>query len=218
MNQTNFDELRERMVSAQISFRGIKNPKILEAFKAVPRHLFVPREQRDFAYEDCPLPIGEEQTISQPYMTALMTEALEVKKGEKVLEIGTGSGYQAAILSFLGAKVYSVERRASLAEKAGEVIGSLGLEVEIKTGDGTLGWFERAPYDRIIVTAGAPDVPNPLVSQLKPGGKIVIPVGGRFHQELSVIEKISDTEIKEEKICGCMFVPLVGECGWNDCT
>jgi len=216
MNEAKLKELRERMVAEQLMPRGISSPEVLEAFKAVKRHLFIPKEQEKFAYLDCPLPIGEGQTISQPYMVALMTEALGVKKGMSVLEVGTGSGYQAAVLCFLGAKVYSIERKASLARKAKQVFDDLGLEVEVKTGDGSLGWPEHAPYDRIIVTAASPCLPKPLVEQLKTGGKIVIPAGERFHQNLTVGIKVSTNGLKEEKICGCVFVPLVGEYGYKE--
>jgi len=214
--EAEFKKLREVMVFNQILNRGIDSPDILEAFSNVPRHFFVPESQKQFAYEDCPLPIGEEQTISQPYIVALMTKALDIKPGMSVLEVGTGSGWQTAILSFLGAKVYSVERINVLAQRAEQALNSLGEKVEIKVGDGTKGWPEYAPYDRIIVTAAAPYTPEPLIQQLKVGGKIVVPVGQRFQQELTVMTKIADDKTKEEKICGCMFVPLIGEYGYKE--
>ena len=210
-----FTALRKEMVSRQILGRGIDDSSILEAFQNVPRHLFVPDQQKKFAYSDCPLPIGWEQTISQPYMVALMTLHLGVSEKLSVLEVGTGSGYQAAILSFLGACVYTMERFPFLVKGAKRVLDSLGMEVRIREGDGTLGWPQHAPYERIIVTAGTSKIPPLLIEQLKVGGKMVIPLGQRFHQELTVVEKVSGAEIKEERVCGCIFVPLVGEYGWN---
>ena len=210
-----FTALREEMVSRQILSRGIDDGRILEAFRNIPRHLFVPDVQKEFAYSDSPLPIGWEQTISQPYIVALMTLHLGVSQETSVLEVGTGSGYQAAILSFLGAQVYTIERFPFLAKEAKRVLDSLGMEVRIREGDGTLGWPEHAPYERIIVTAGTFKIPPLLIEQLKVGGKMVIPLGQRFHQELTVVEKVSGAEIKEERICGCIFVPLVGEYGWG---
>lgn len=204
------------MVSEQIIRRGINNPQILQAFRNTPRHLFVLPTQQDSAYMDCPLPIGCGQTISQPYMVALMTQSLNVSPEMSVLEVGTGSGYQAAILSFLGAKVYSIERFSALAQNAMSVLASLGYAVTVKVGDGTLGWQEHSPYDRIIVTAAAPHIPSPLLGQLKIGGRIAIPLGGSFHQDLAIIDKISEKEIKEEMICGCIFVPLIGEYGYKE--
>lgn len=210
-----FKELRSEMVSRQIFSRGITDPKILEAFKSVARHIFVPDSQKSFAYNDCPLPIGNDQTISQPFIVALMTKTLDVKAGMRVLEIGTGSGYQAAILGFLGAKVYSVERIEPLAKKAQELFSLIGYKIAVKIGDGTLGWPENSPYDRIIVTAAAPEIPEALITQLKIEGRLVIPLGERFTQDLVVVCKISQSEVKKESICGCRFVPLVGEYGWN---
>ena len=215
MKEDDFTSLREEMVSRQIFSRGINDEKILEAFRSVPRHFFVPEGQRRFSYSDSPLPIGRGQTISQPYMTALMTLYLNPGPEMPVLEIGTGSGYQAAILAFLGAQVYTMERFPSLAKEAKEVLNSLGVKVEVKVGDGTLGWPEHAPYDRIIVTAGSFKIPPPLIEQLKVGGRMIIPRGVRFHQELIVVDKISQSKINEEQVCGCVFVPLVGEYGWN---
>ncbi len=210
-----FAAAREEMVSGQILSRGINDGRILEAFRNIPRHLFVPDDQKKFAYSDSPLPIGWEQTISQPYMVALMTLHLGVSEELSVLEVGTGSGYQAAILAFLGARVYTIERFPFLAKEAKKVLDSLGMEVRIREGDGTLGWPEHAPYDRIIVTAGTSKIPPALIEQLKVGGRMVIPLGQRFHQELTVVEKVSLDEIREEQVCGCVFVPLVSEHGWS---
>ncbi len=210
-----FAALREEMVSRQILSRGIDDSSLLEAFRNIPRHFFVPEDQKKFVYNDCPLPIGWGQTISQPYIVALMTLHLSLSKGTLVLEVGTGSGYQAAILAFLGARVYTIERFSPLAKEAKRVLDSLGMKIRIREGDGTLGWSEHAPYERIIVTAGTSKIPPLLIEQLKVGGKMVIPLGQRFRQELTVVEKISETEIKEERVCGCMFVPLVGEYGWS---
>jgi len=210
-----FTALRKEMVSRQILGRGIDDSSLLEAFQNVPRHLFVPDQQKKFAYSDCPLPIGWEQTISQPYMVALMTLHLGVSEKLSVLEVGTGSGYQAAILAFMGACVYTIERFPFLVKEAKRILDSLGMEVRIREGDGTLGWPEHAPYERIIVTAGTSRIPPLLIEQLKVGGKMVIPLGQRFHQELTVVEKVSRAEIKEERVCGCIFVPLVGEYGWS---
>lgn len=215
MKEDVFAALREEMVSRQIRSRGINDGRILEAFQNIPRHIFVPDQQKRFAYNDCPLPIGNEQTISQPYMVALMTLHLGIEAETSVLEIGTGSGYQAAILAFLGARVYTMERFPSLAGQAKKVLDSLGMEVQAKEGDGTLGWPEHAPYERIIVTAGSSLIPPRLIEQLRAGGRMVIPIGERFHQDLTIVDKISQDEIKEERVCGCIFVPLVGEYGWD---
>lgn len=215
MKEDVFVALREEMVSRQISSRGINDERILEAFRNIPRHIFVPDQQKMFAYNDCPLPIGNEQTISQPYIVALMTLHLGIEAETSVLEIGTGSGYQAAILAFLGARVYTMERFPSLAGQAKKVLDSLGMEVQAKEGDGTLGWPEHAPYDRIIVTAGSSLIPPRLIEQLRAGGRMVIPIGERFHQDLTIVDKISQDEIKEERVCGCVFVPLAGEYGWD---
>jgi len=203
------------MVEQQLVTRGISDSRVLEAFRAVPRHEFVPPDFRNSAYEDHPLPIGEDQTISQPYMVALMTQCLGLKGDESILEIGTGSGYQSAILAALAKKVYSLERFASLARRAGEILKELGYQnVEVATGDGTLGWKEHAPYEGIIVTAAAPKIPDAYISQLKTGGRLVIPVGGSFSQILSVVEK-GPGGLNTTEVCGCIFVPLVGKEGWK---
>ncbi len=215
MDEDAFTSLREEMVSGQILSRRINDTRILKAFKSIPRHIFVPDAQKRFAYSDSPLPIGSNQTISQPYMVALMTQYLNLKPKMRVLEIGCGSGYQAAILAFLEAQVYTMERLASLAKEAKKVLESLKLSVKIKVGDGTLGWSEHAPYDRIIVTAAASQTPAALIEQLKVGGRIVIPLGERSHQDLTVIDRVSQNKISEQEVCGCRFVPLVGEYGWS---
>jgi protein-L-isoaspartate(D-aspartate) O-methyltransferase len=204
------------MVEAQLVGRGIRNRAVLDAFRSVARHEFVPPEYRNEAYSDHPLPIGNGQTISQPYMVATMTEHLALKGGERVLEVGTGSGYQAAILSRIAGRVYSVERFAGLAARASSVIRALGyFNFEAKVGDGTLGWEENSPYDGIIVTAGAPRIPDSLIRQLKDGGRLVIPIGGEFSQILTVAEKNGDM-VRTTEVCGCVFVPLIGKEGWME--
>jgi protein-L-isoaspartate(D-aspartate) O-methyltransferase len=204
------------MVDEQLIPRGISDPRVLEAFRGVPRHRFVTEALSGEAYADHPLPIGEGQTISQPYMVAIMTQCLKLKGAESVLEIGTGSGYQTAILAELAKKVYSVERFPALADRARAALGELGYKnIEIKTGDGSLGWEERGPYDAIIVTAGAPEVPHSLVRQLADNGRLALPVGGAYSQALTVIEKKKGAAFSTE-ICGCVFVPLIGEEGWKE--
>ena len=212
----NFDSLREDMVKNQLLKRGIKNKKVIEAFLNVPRHLFIPEEFRKSAYLDSPVSIGEGQTISQPYIVALMTELLEIKDNDKILEVGTGSGYQSAILSYMGAKVYSIERIEKLAKRAKEVLDSLGYKVNIKIGDGTLGWEEEALFDKIIVTAASPIISPHWKSQLKIFGRIVLPLGEGFYQDLVVVDKISESEFNKKSICGCVFVPLIGKYGCKD--
>ncbi len=216
MNKKDFKLLRQKMVSDQLASRDINDSKVLQAFREVPREIFVPEPVKEYAYQDSPLSIGRGQTISQPYIVALMTELLEAEAGDKILEVGTGSGYQAAILLNIGAKVYGVERYPNLAEQAKEKINSLGYPLKMKIGDGTLGWPEFAPYDKIIVTAAAPKLPESLLEQLKVGGKLVIPVGSRFSQELTVVEKRGKDKFSSKLICGCVFVPLVGEQGWDE--
>lgn len=216
MHELKLKQLREEMVRSQILKRGITEENILAAFSAVPRHLFVPKNKLQFAYDDCPLPIGEGQTISQPYMVALMTQQLSVKPGDKILEIGTGSGYQAAILTHLGAHVYSVERIVSLAHASKELLNFLGFDVAINTADGTLGWQEHAPYDKIIVTAATPALSPYWMAQLLVGGKIIFPLGGGLHQDLIVADKVSDNTLAQRKVCGCVFVPLIGKYGYKE--
>lgn len=201
--------LRERMVTEQIVARNVKDKKVLSAMLKVPRHEFVPENLKRFAYEDRPLPIGEDQTISQPYIVALMTELLALKGDERVLEIGTGSGYQAAILAEIAKEVYTIEIIPSLARSAEERLKRLGYKnIKVKIGDGYKGWEEYAPFDAIIVTAAPDHVPQPLVDQLKVGGRMVIPVGSMF-QELKLITK--NGGIRERDIIPVRFVPMTGE-------
>ncbi len=203
------------MVDDQISARGIREVRVLEAFRKVPRHHYVPSSMAASAYADHPLPIGEGQTISQPYIVALMTECLNLRKDGRVLEIGTGSGYQAAILAELCSEVYTIEKEDVLLARAKDLLSKEGYSnIYFKSGDGTLGWKEHAPFDGIIVTAAAPEVPEPLKEQLADGGRIVIPVGTLFSQMLVAIEKKGD-KFTSEDVCGCVFVPLVGKYGWK---
>ncbi|MBC7361553.1 MAG: protein-L-isoaspartate(D-aspartate) O-methyltransferase [Candidatus Aminicenantes bacterium] len=207
-----FVKKREQMVKAQIKSRGIKDERVLKAMLAVPRHLFVPPEYQKEAYEDYPLPIGEGQTISQPYIVALMTEVAGIKPGEKVLEIGTGSGYQAAVLSHLTDKVFSIEIRENLARRAADLLISLSYhQVKVRWADGYFGWPEEAPFDAIIVTCAANHIPPPLFQQLKEGGRLVIPVGSTvFFQTLTLVKKIKgQPEIKQ--LLDVRFVPMTGE-------
>ncbi len=209
-----YDRMRAAMVEAQIRRRGIGDPRVLAALARVPRHEFVPENLRAMAYDDTPLPIGGGQTISQPYMVALMTEALGLQGGEKVLEVGTGSGYQAAVLAELGCHVISVERDPDLAEQAARRLERLGYDVRVVVGDGTLGVPEEAPFQAILVTAGAPRVPPSLEAQLHPeGGVLVIPVGDRGVQELLRLTRWGGRVLREG-LGGCRFVPLVGKEGW----
>jgi len=212
----NFEKERGRMVEEQIVGRGVKDTRVLAAMRKIPRHEFLPEAIRGVAYADQALPIGEGQTMSQPYMVALMTELLELKGPERVLEIGTGSGYQAAVLAELCEKVYTVERVKMLAAQARVVLDRLGYKnVAIKVYDGTYGWKETAPFDAIVVTAGSPDVPSALVDQLKDGGRLVIPVGERHSQQLVRMMKTS-RGIVTEKSVPCIFVPLIGAHGWKE--
>ena len=204
------------MVEEQIIVRGIKDPKVIAAMKKVPRHLFVEEALQGQAYGDHPLPIGEKQTISQPYMVALMTEALELKGREKVLEIGAGSGYQTAILAEIALNVFSIERIRSLAIQARKLLYELGyLNVEIKFSDGTYGWSEESPFNAILVTAGGPDIPQVLIDQLVMGGRLVIPVGDSYIQNLIIVTK-TEEGIRKEDLGGCRFVKLIGKYGWED--
>lgn len=212
----NYEKERRRMVEEQIVGRGVKAERVLAAMNKVPRHEFLPDAIRGMAYADNALPIGEGQTISQPYMVALMTELLGLTGTERVLEIGTGTGYQAAVLAELCGKVYTVERIKSIAERARTTLDRLGYQnVAIKVYDGTYGWKEMAPFDAIMVTAGSPDIPAPLVEQLKEGGSMVIPVGERFGQQLLKIVKTADG-IATERSISCVFVPLIGNHGWKE--
>ena len=202
---------RERMVREQIRERGIRHPEVLRVMRETPRHLFVPERVRSQAYADHPLPIGYGQTISQPYIVALMTELLEPNKNAKVLEIGTGSGYQAAVLAPLVRHVYTMEILRELAESSAALLKKLGYtNVTVRWGDGYQGWPEEAPFDRIIVTAAPPELPKTLVDQLKPGGKLVAPVGSSvFGQELIVVEKTREGKIRRRSVIPVMFVPMV---------
>jgi protein-L-isoaspartate(D-aspartate) O-methyltransferase len=217
MNKINFAKLRDGMVDLQIARRGVRSRLVLDAMRTVPREAFLPEPLREFAYEDAPLPIAEGQTISQPYIVALMTDALALEGGEKVLEIGTGSGYAAAVLSRIARNVYTVERIGQLAEKAAAVLAKLGYSnVHVLHADGTRGWPEHAPYDAIVVAAGGPEVPESLKTQLKIGGRLVIPVGAdRRVQELLRVIRVSEDQYKTEDIADVRFVPLVGEEGWT---
>lgn len=208
-----FHVARERMVREQIESRGITNAPVLAAMRKVPRHEFVPERWAEAAYEDHPLPIGYEQTISQPYIVALMTELVQPTQGAKVLEVGTGSGYQAAILAEAGAEVYTIEILEPLAKESAARLQRLGYnQVHVKQGDGYLGWPEQAPFDAIIVTAGADHIPPPLVKQLKPGGRMVIPVGeAHAEQALLLVQKGLDGTVTTRKIAPVLFVPLTRE-------
>lgn len=211
----NYEGARQKMLESQIRARNVRDPRVLEALRRVPRHLFVEEALRDRAYLDKALPIGEKQTISQPYMVAAMTEALELRGTERVLEIGTGSGYQTAVLAELAESVFSVERIASFVPPARRRIESLGrYNVLIRVGDGTIGWSEHAPYDAILVTAGAPEVPRPLLEQLKLGGRLVVPVGPEDAQELLRIRR-DERGFTEESLGDCRFVKLIGRHGWE---
>ncbi len=211
-----FEELRKQMVEEQLRARGIRDERVLAAMGSVQRHLFVGGDLQDRAYDDCALPIGEGQTISQPYMVALMTELLELKGDEKVLEIGTGSGYQSAVLSMLASEVFTIERIESLALRTQDLLKKLNYtNVHVIIGDGTLGLPEYSPFDGIITTAGAPDIPDTYVRQLKMNGRLVIPVGNRFSQTLYQIKK-TPSGIKTAVSTPCVFVPLVGRLGWEE--
>jgi protein-L-isoaspartate(D-aspartate) O-methyltransferase len=205
-----FKAMREKMVESQIKSRGVRDPRVLSAMLKVERHLFVPKEFRNSAYSDQPLPIGEGQTISQPYIVALMTELLELKGGERVLEVGTGSGYQAAILAELAAEVYTIEIVEKLASSAKKVLLESGYQnIKVKAGDGYLGWPEAAPFDAIIVTCAPDHIPEPLLDQLKEEGRMVVPVG-TYSQELKKIVKKSG-KIETTDIIPVIFVPMTGE-------
>lgn len=214
MNETRYDTDREDMVKDQIIRRGVHSPKVLAALRSVPRHCFVPPDYQHLAYTDGPLPIGYGQTISQPYIVALMTELLDLRGDEKVLEIGAGSGYQAAILSRLAQEVYTIERHSGLARQAEKTLYLLDIKnVQVHVGDGSLGLIEFAPYDAIMVTAAAPRIPEALLKQLSDQGRLVIPVGGRSGQYLERWKRDRD-DYKKEKIIPVAFVPLIGEQGW----
>ncbi len=210
-----YQGLRDAMVENQLKARDITDRRVLEAMRRVPRHIFVPQAQRSRAYEDMPLPVGEGQTISQPYIVAWMTELLGLKGEEVVLEIGTGTGYQSALLGLLARKVYTVERIPALADSARDRLVALGFEnIEVVVGDGSKGLPEHAPYQDIIVTAGSPRVPQALIEQLADGGRLVIPVGTASLQMLTVVEKHAG-EVVTRELGNCVFVPLVGKFGWR---
>ncbi len=218
MTEDNFAAERQRMVDKQIAVRGVTDPRVLAAVRKVPRHRFIPAHLWDQAYGDYPLPIGEDQTISQPYIVALMTEMLELKPTDRVLEVGTGSGYQAAILAELAARVYTIDRVAVLLSRAEQTLTAMGYtNITTRVGDGTLGWPEEMPFDAIIVTAGAPEVPRPLTEQLAAGGRLVIPVGDTWSQTLTRVRKTAEG-LKFEYHGGCRFVRLIGKYGWEHST
>jgi protein-L-isoaspartate(D-aspartate) O-methyltransferase len=211
-----FTKAREKMVREQLIPRGIKDPRVLAAMAKIPRHFFMEEALWAEAYNDYPLPIGEGQTISQPYIVALMTEALELRGGERVLEIGTGSGYQTAILAELSQKVYSIERIRSLVIRARKVLDQLNyFNVMIKVFDGTHGWPEEGPFDAIMVTAASPALPQPLLNQLASNGRLLIPVGDRYSQSLKKIIK-TENGLQEEDLGGVRFVSLIGDYGWKE--
>jgi protein-L-isoaspartate(D-aspartate) O-methyltransferase len=207
---------RRRMVEEQVIDRGVTDPRVIDAMFRVPRHKFVEEALAGKSYQDAPLPIGEKQTISQPYMVAVMSEALMLDGSETVLEVGTGSGYQAAVLALLAERVFSLERIPSLARRARRVLDSNSFsKVNIRLADGTFGWQDMAPFDGIIVTAGAPKVPQEYLDQLAVGGRLIIPVGDRESQVLMRITRVGENDYKEEKMLGCRFVPLIGNQGWK---
>ena len=216
LHKLDFSKTRQRMVDEQIASRGIKDIRVLNVLNKVPRHLFVEEALQGQAYNDYPLPIGEKQTISQPFMVALMTEALELKGDEKVLEIGTGSGYQTAVLAELAEWVYSIERIRSLANRARGILYELHYyNIEIGISDGTQGWNEKGPFQAITVTAGAPDIPQPLLDQLTVGGRLVVPIGDAFSQTLVRVMRMKKG-FKREDMGGCHFVRLIGKYGWQE--
>jgi len=209
MEEKKYIVLRDKMIRQQLVGRGLKNEKVIEAFYRVPRHYFTDQALPDQAYGDHPLPIGEGQTISQPYIVALMTDALNLEGSERVLEVGTGSGYQAAILAELVKEVYTIERIAELQEKAKKALDSIGYSnINYKVGDGTKGWPEKAPFDGIIITAATNKVPNSLLQQLDTGGNLVAPVGSKTEQELMVLTRHEDG-LEEQSLGRCRFVPLL---------
>lgn len=215
-NSLKYERMREAMVKIQIEARGITDPYVLSAMRKVPRHLFVSEALMDQAYGDFPLPIGEQQTISQPYIVAEMTEALQLNRDDRVLEIGTGSGYQAAILAEIAFRVYTIERIHYLFVKARKLFDKLCYHnIVTKYSDGTKGWLDESPFDAIIVTAGAPEIPKVLLDQLSVGGRMVLPVGDQFSQDLIRLYK-DEEGIHKTSLGGCRFVKLVGEHGWRD--
>jgi len=215
-NKASYAKAREKMVRQQIAGRGIHDERVLEAMRSVPRHLFVPEHSRSLAYHDGPLAIGQGQTISQPYIVALMTESLMLKGHQRALEVGTGSGYQAAILSRLVSQVYTVERIPELADRAMTLFRQLGYDnIQSRVSNGTLGWPEQAPYEAIIVTAASPDIPEPLTDQLAEGGRLVAPIGGTWSQALVRVEK-KGGRLRRQELTSVAFVPLIGKHGWPE--
>jgi len=215
MTEEEYSQERKRMVAEQIAIRGLRDPRLLAAMEAVPRHRFVPSDHLNWSYADGPLPIGFGQTISQPYIVAFMTDALHLTGSERVLEVGTGSGYQAAILGQLAAEVHTVEFIPELSAQAEKVLQELGFtNIHIHSGDGSLGWPEAAPYDGILVAAAAPSLPQPLMDQLAEGGRIILPVGSRGFQQLEIWER-RRKKFKHEASIPVAFVPLRGEHGWR---
>lgn len=216
MDNSLYGELRCAMVEEQIRRRGVRCERVLDAMRRVPRHEFVPQENRSAAYTDHPLPIGGGQTISQPYMVAAMTEALQLSGHEKVLEIGTGSGYQAAVLSLLAREVHSMEIHPGHAQTAAERLTRMGFaNVIVHCGDGSRGWREQAPYEAVVVTAAAPEVPPVLLEQLCEGGRLVIPVGHEREQQLFRVRRLASGRTEQDALMYCRFVPLRGEFGWT---
>jgi len=212
----NIDVSRKRMVETQVIARGITDRRVIDAMLKIPRHLFVQEAMASQAYNDTSLPIGERQTISQPYMVAIMSEMLELTGNERVLEIGTGSGYQAAVLAHLARRVYTIERIPSLASRARKLFDTLGLtNISMKIDDGTRGWASEAPFDAIIVTAGAPEIPQALLGQLSPEGRLLVPVGDQDSQLLTLVRKSADGGFTVEKSTPCRFVKLIGSEGWS---
>ncbi|MFH1478470.1 MAG: protein-L-isoaspartate(D-aspartate) O-methyltransferase [Candidatus Omnitrophota bacterium] len=215
-SEESLDLLRDKMVKEQLARRDIKDRSVLEVFKKVPRHRFIEPSKLEFAYSDTPLSIDKGQTISQPYIVALMTQALGLDKKDKVLEIGTGSGYQTAILAESSKTVYTIDRFEALTDRASDILSKLGYKnIYFKTGDGSLGWQEEAPFNKIILTAASPKVPEPLLEQLALGGILAAPIGSRLSQEMIVLKKSENGNISKEVLCGCSFVPLVGKHGWS---
>jgi len=213
---TDFARLRDRMVEVQLARRGIRDASVLAAMRLVPRERFVPAGLEKFAYRDSPLPIGEEQTISQPWIVAAMIEAAEVAPGDRALEVGAGSGYAAAVLGQIADRVFAIERRSALATLARERIAALGYDnIDIRIGDGTRGLEAEAPFNAILVSAGSPDVPQALKQQLAIGGHLVIPVGARGEQILCKLTRTGETRFEELNLGAVMFVPLIGEQGWQ---
>ncbi|MBW6511868.1 MAG: protein-L-isoaspartate(D-aspartate) O-methyltransferase [Desulfuromonadaceae bacterium] len=213
----NFSVARRLMVDQQLRLRGISDPLVIAAMLSVPRHLFVEEAFQSRAYSDAPLPIGSKQTISQPFMVAFMTAALELQGTEKVLEIGTGSGYQAAVLATIVDQVFTVERLPELARRARRILDLVGAaRVNLKVSDGTFGWEEQQPFDAIMVTAGSPETPRHLLDQLKIGGRLVIPVGDQIDQLLKRYRRTDNATFTEETLLGCRFVPLIGRYGWSE--